>query len=113
MVAKAPYTKRWDMYFDAYNGDYFKNENIPDYKSDFVANYIFGVIETIRPIMLDNDPKFQALPRHPEGMQYSDDLQNALSYEWDREQMSEKLYRELITTLVTGTSVFFLPWDTT
>lgn len=111
MVAKAPYTRRWNNYLDAYHGDYFKNEDIPDYKSNFFANYIFSIVETIRPIMLDNDPKFQAMPRQPEGMSYSTDLQEAFSYEWDRELMSEKLYRELITTLVIGTSVFFLPWD--
>lgn len=111
MVAKAPYTKRWQTYFDAYYGEYFKNENLPEYKSNLVSNYVFSIIETIRPIMLDNDPKFQSIPRHPEGMAFSADLQEALSYEWDRENMNKKLYRELITVLVTGTAIFFLPWD--
>ncbi len=111
MVAKAPYTKQWQTYMDAYNGDYFKNENIPEYKSDLVSNYIFSIIETIRPIMLDNDPKFQSMPRQPKGMEFSNDLNQALLYEWDRESMNKKLYRELIPTLVYGTSVFFLPWN--
>ena len=111
MVQKADYTKRWQSYIDAYNGDYFKNVNLPDYKSDLVSNYIFSIIETIRPIMLDNDPKFQAMPRHPDGVDFSNDLQSALSYEWDREGMNAKLYRELINTLVIGNSVFFVPWD--
>ena len=111
MVHKADYTKRWQTYFDAYNGDYFKNEKLPEYRSDMVSNYIFAVIETIRPIMLDNDPKFQSLPRQPEGMPFSNDLQEALSYEWDREKVNEKMYRELINTLVAGTSIFFIPWN--
>lgn len=111
MVTKAPYTKEWNTYLDAYRGDYFKDKNKPEYKSDLVSNYIFSIIETIRPIMLDNDPKFQAMPRQPEGMQYSTDLQEAFSFEWDRESMNTKLYRELITSLVIGTTVFFLPWD--
>lgn len=111
MVAKAPYTKRWNEYFDAYNGDYFKGKNLPDYKSDLNANYVFSTIETIRPIMVDNDPKFQAMPRQPEGMQFSTDLNEVFSYEWDREKMNTKLYRELINGLVTGTYIFFVPWD--
>lgn len=111
MVVKAPYTKRWNMYIDAYNGDYFKNESKPEYKSDLVSNYVFSVIETIRPIMVDNDPKFQAMPRTPDGMKFSNDLQQAFLYEWDRERVTRKLYRELITTLVTGTSIFFIPWN--
>jgi hypothetical protein len=111
MVHKAPYTKKWQQYMDAYHGEYFSDKSRPDYKSNLVSNYIFSIIETIRPIMLDNDPKFQSMPRQPDGMRFSEDLQEAFSYEWDREKMSAKLYRELITTLVMGTSIFFQPWD--
>lgn len=111
MIHKAEYTKKWQTYFDAYKGDYFKNENLPDYRSNMVSNYIFSIIETIRPIMLDNDPKFQALPRQPEGIDFANDLQEALMYEWDREGMNKKLYRELINTLVIGNSIFFVPWS--
>lgn len=111
MMAKAPYTRRWQTYIDAYNGDYFKNKALPEYKSDLVSNYVYSIIETIRPIMLENDPKFQAMPRQPEGMQFANDLNEALFYEWDRERMRKKLYRELINTLVLGTAVFFVPWD--
>ena len=111
MVSKAPYTKRWNMYMDAYLGEYFKNENLPDYKSDLVSNYIFSVVETIRPIMLDNNPKFSSMPRQPEGMPFANDLQEAFLYEWDREDMNKKLYKELINALVFGTSIFFIPWD--
>lgn len=111
MVTKAPYTKRWQTYIDAYNGDYFKNEKLPEYKSDLVSNYIFSIIETIRPIMLENNPKFQAIPRNYEGMEFSNDVNEAMSYEWDREGMKQKLSKELINTLVLGTSVFFVHWN--
>lgn len=111
MVAKADFTKRWNTYFDAYQGDYFRQKNIPEYKSNLVSNYIFSIIETIRPIMVDNDPKFQSMPRQPEGLQFSEDLNLALTYEWDRERMNEKLYRELISGLVTGNYIFFVPYD--
>lgn len=111
MVHKSEYTKNWQNYMDAYNGDYFAQKNLPEYKSDLVSNYIFSIIETIRPIMLDNDPKFQAMPRHPDAMDYSNDLNEGLIYEWDREKMNTNLYKELINSLVLGTSVFFLPWN--
>jgi hypothetical protein len=111
MVSKAPYTKKWATYWDAYRGDYFKNQSLPDYKSNLVSNYVYSIIETIRPIMFDNDPKYQAIPRQPEGMQYSNDWQEVLAYEWDRENMSVKTVRDAITMLVTGNMVTFLPWD--
>lgn len=111
MVTKGEYIKDWMRYWDAYKGDYFKNTAKPEYKSDLVSNYIFSIVETIRPIMLDNDPKFQSIARNPQGMAFGNDLQEVLSYEWDREGMNTKLYRELITMLVTGTAIFFVPWD--
>ncbi len=111
MVSKSEYTKKWKIYEMAYNGEYFKNKHLPNYRSDMISNYIFSIVETIRPIMLNNDPKFQSLPRHPEGMKFANDLQDAFIYEWDREGAGLKLYRELINTLVLGTSVFFIPWD--
>lgn len=111
MVHKSEYTKKWKLYQEAYDGVYFSQKNLPDYRSDMVSNYIFSIIETIRPIMLDNDPKFQAVARQPDGMDLSNDLQEALSYEWDREKVNTKLYRELINTLTIGNSIFFVPWD--
>jgi len=111
MIHKAPKTKLWQSYLDAYNGDYFANTALPDYKSNMVSNYVFSIIETIRPIMLDNDPKFQSMPRQPEGMAFSSDLNEALLYEWDREDMNLKTYRELVNVLVLGTTIFYIPWD--
>jgi len=111
MVAKAPYTKRWNTYMSAYNGDYFNNQGAPEYKSNLVSNYIFSIIETIRPIMLDNDPKFQSMPIQPEGRAFAEDLNEAFSYEWDREGMNPKLWRELLNCLIIGNYIFFVPWD--
>ena len=111
MIQKNDYTKKWLTYLDAYNGEYFKNKKLPEYRSDMVSNYIFSIVETIRPIMLDNKPKFQAMPRQPDGMNFSNDVNQALLYEWDREKMTKKVARELINTLVLGNSVFFVPWD--
>lgn len=111
MLAKMPYTTKWDDYFDAYRGEYFKKKSMPDYKSNLVSNYVFSIIETIRPIMVDNDPKFQCMPRNPQGLDFAEDMNKAMSYEWDREHMNVKLFRELVNILVTGSSIFFVKWD--
>lgn len=111
MVAKNGYTQKWLDYFDAYNGKYFKNVTLPEYKSDLVSNYVFSTIETVKPIMIDNDPKFQAIPMQPEGSVYANDLQEILLYEWDREDMSCKVIDELTNVLVTGNAIFFCRWD--
>lgn len=111
MLHKKDYVRRWKIYKEAYSGEYFKNKNVPDYKSDMVVNYVFSILETIRPIMVDNDPKFQALPRQPEGMDYSSDLQEAFSYEWDREKVNKKLYSHLVNFLTIGNMIGYVPYN--
>ena len=110
-VAKAPLMQKWQTYMDAYNGELLKNEKRPDYKSDEVSNIIFSTIEAIRPIMTDNNPKFIAMPKTPNGTQFTHDVQVALDYEWDREKMTTKLPAQLIPMLVYGTAVWFCQWD--
>ena len=58
---------------DAYNGD--TKVTKPDYASNHISNYIHATLETIRPIMTDNNPKFQALPRTQEGYEKSSLIQ--------------------------------------
>lgn len=110
-VAKAPLMDKWKEYMSAYKGTYFQNKNLPDYKSNEISNHVFSTIETIRPIMTDNNPKFLAVPSTPAGMDFSADVQTALDYEWDREKMSLKLPAQLIPMLVYGNAVWFVQWD--
>lgn len=110
-VAKAPLMDKWKEYMSAYKGTYFQNKNLPDYKSNEISNLVFSTIETIRPIMTDNNPKFLAVPSTPSGMEFSADVQTALDYEWDREKMPLKLPAQLIPMLVYGNAVWFVQWD--
>lgn len=110
-VAKAPLMEKWKKYMSAYEGEMFKNDSRPDYKSNQVSNLIFSTIESIRPIMTDNNPKFIAVPVSPDGQNFSTDVQMALDFEWDREKMSTKLPAQLIPMLVYGTAIWFVRWD--
>jgi len=61
--------------------------------------------------MTDNNPKFIAVPNNPQGLEFSNDVQMALDYEWEREKMPTKLPAQLIPMLVYGTAVWFVQWD--
>ena len=111
MISKSVETKMWKKATEAYNGTLYSTSNKPSYKSDAVINYVFKTIETIRPIMIDNNPRFLALARTKGGIDKSDVVQKAMDYEWDREKMSLKLYKSLIPTLVTGNAIFYVPWN--
>lgn len=112
MVDKDKVTKLWKDCIDAYNGEYFKNKSKPEYKSDEVSNMIFSIVEAIRPVMADNNPRFEVLPRTLQGAEFSSIVQKAMDYEFERENVSTKLLSALITCLQVGTVVFFLPWNT-
>lgn len=109
--AKMPKLSLWNDCINAYNSDYFKNNNRPDYKSDEISNFIFSTIETIRPIMVDNDPKIIILPKSPEGIDSVDKIQSMFDSEWKRAKMGKKLAQAITVALQIGTAIFFMPWD--
>lgn len=107
--AKAPLSKKWLEYLDAYNGE--NHESKVDYKSDLNTNFIFSTLEGILPIMADEEAVFEVLPRNENGVESADVLNKCMEYEFDRENMRTKIIRGLRTCLQLGTAVFFLPWD--
>lgn len=113
MIAKDSLVKEWDSYMDAYNGVYFENTSKPDYKTNSVSNYIFSTVETIRPIMLDNNPRFEVIAVTPkqEAYEKADAVDFMLGAEFDRLHIKKLVSKELINSLVMGTSIFYIPWD--
>lgn len=109
MVAKGDLVKEWKTYMNAYNGEYFENQSKPDYKTNNVSNYIFSTIETIRPIMMDNNPRFEVIAKKEEYKAQTRAIDFMLQCDFDREDIKQKVTKELINTLVYGTSIYYVP----
>ena len=109
--AKQDKVKTWNDCISAYNSEYFKNKSRPDYKSDEISNFIFSTLETIKPIMVDNDPRIIVLPKTPSGMNVVDKIQNTFDAEWIRAGMSKKLAQGVTIALQTGTAIYGVFWD--
>lgn len=110
-MAKAPKVRVWKDCLGAYDSEYFKNNAKPDYKSDEVSNFIFSTIETIKPIMTDNNPKMMVLPKKPTALDVLDNIQNIMDYEWSRARMEIKLPQSITLALQIGTAIIGLFWD--
>lgn len=110
MMAKAAKAEEWMEELNAWNNSLYEDQSAPSYKSTQTSNFIFSAIESMRPIMFDNDPKFEALPVTIDSMEYLGDINQALDYEWHRTGMTEKTISNSIYTLCIGTSVFMLPY---
>ena len=98
-------------YLNAWNNDLYEKSSAPSYRTNHVSNFIYSSIESMRPILFDNNPRFEAIPVTPEAMEYSLDITTALDYEWHRTNMQELLLANSIYTFATGTSIVMLPYQ--
>lgn len=110
MNAKENITANWLEYMNAWNNALYENQSAPSYKSNHVSNLIYSTIESMRPILFDGDPKFEAIPLTKEALEYSHDINTILDYEWKRTGMTSKCIANSIYTLCIGTSIFMLPY---
>lgn len=110
MLAKAPYTERWLNYMNAWDNSLYENASGPSYKTKHVSNFIFSTIESMRPILFDHNPQFEAIPVTADGMRYSNDINTILDWEWHRTNIQEKLLANSVCTFTLGTSVMMLPY---
>jgi hypothetical protein len=110
-MAKAPKVQIWKNCIAAYNSEYFKSMSKPDYKSDEISNFIFSTIETIKPIMTDNNPKIMVLPKKPTQITVLDNIQNIIDFEWSRAKMELKLPQAITLALQIGTAIIGMFWD--
>lgn len=108
--AKEDITAEWMEYMNAWNNSLYDNQGGADYKSNHVSNLIFSTIESMRPIMFDGNPNFEAVPLTKEALPYCRDVNNIFDYEWRRTGMRKKLMANSIYTLCLGTSIIMLPY---
>lgn len=107
---KQPLHEVWEECFKGYTGELFKKD-LPSYRSQEVSNFIFSTIETIKPIMLSNNPEIVALPSTPDDLQKAEMVRDVLKYEWDRTNMFSLLQKMLTTGLIYGTAIIGLFWN--
>ena len=111
MVAKEPYTARWLNYLNAWDNSLYEDQSTPSYKTNHVSNFIYSTIESMRPVLFDQNPKFEAIPVTSEGMPYSSDITTVLDWEWHRTNMQELLLANSVYTFTTGTSIIMLKYE--
>lgn len=110
MLAKESYTDRWLQYLNAWDNSLYEDTYAPSYKTNHVSNFVYSSIESMRPILFDNNPRFEAIPVTPEAMEYTQDINTIIDWEWHRTNMQEILLANSIYTFTLGTSIIMLPY---
>lgn len=101
---------KWDDYYKAYTGEYFK-KNLPAYKTQNIENFVFSTLETIKPVMLAENPRILALPQTEEMQGKSDAVQKSIDYEWQRTNFTRHLGNCITNALLYGTGIEGILWD--
>ena len=110
MVAKQPITEKWITYLSAWDNSLYEDASTPSYKSNYNSNLIFSTIESMRPVMFDNNPQFEAIPVTQAAAQYTGEINTVLDWEWHRTGMQQITLSNSIYTFVLGNSVIMLPY---
>lgn len=108
--SKADLHVKWKKNYKAYTGELF-DKQVPEFRSNEVSNYVFSTIETIKPIMLSNNPKTQVIPRSGEFFEKARVVQCVLDSEWKRARMFGKLHLLNHLNLIYGTAITGMFWN--
>lgn len=108
--AKASLHSKWKKNYKAYNGELFDNQT-PSFRSNEVSNYVFSTIETIKPIMLNDNPKTNVVPKDNNMYDKARVVQCILDNEWKRAKMFKKLHLINHMNLIYGTAILGIFWN--
>lgn len=106
---KSRWTKHWKTNYRFYMGQQWGTR--PEWKSSPIENHVFSKIETMVPILTDNRPKIDTLPRQPEYMEYAETIQKLMNYLWTRNNMDQVLASVVKDMLLFGKGFFYAYWD--
>jgi hypothetical protein len=90
-----------------YNGDQW-TEHVDDEKSTPVLNYVFALIESTIPRLIDSEPEIMVLPRRSAAdSRFAEQLGSILRYLWHYNKMQDERIEEAAhLALKYGTSIF-------
>lgn len=108
--SKSDLHSKWKDNYKAYTGELFKKQT-PDFRANEVSNFIFSTIETIKPVMLSNNPKTQVIPRQNEFYEKARVVQAVLDSEWKRAGMFAKINLLNHINLIYGTAILGMFWN--
>ena len=106
---KSRWTRSWETSYKFYMGQHWGDR--PDWKASPVLNHIFSVIETMVPILTDNRPKVDILPRTPDYAEYSTIMQRMMDWLWGQLEMDNVTVEVTKNTLLFGKGFYYIYWD--
>ena len=96
----------WDPSKNKYDGTDIE-------KSQVVFNMLFSVIESIAPLITDNNPITSVIPRFPFFEKLARRYNHGLKYVWNVIDMQMQSYKNVLWALITGLGIYKVFYDPT
>jgi len=107
---RATYDKNWDRWYRLYSGQHWDGPR-PEWRSTPVVNFIFSTIETILPIMTDNNPQINVVPKNEASLPTSSIMGVIMEKLWVDNDMDLKLPETVKNALKYGTGIQKAWWN--
>lgn len=107
---RAQYDKNWERWYRLYAGQHWDGPR-PEWRSTPVVNFIFSTIETILPIMTDNNPQINITPKNQDSQEMSAIMGAIVEKLWTDNSMGLKLPETIKNALKYGTGIQKVWWN--
>jgi hypothetical protein len=107
--AREKYDCNWDEWREYYKGNQWKDAK--NRKNRPVTNILRPVVQTILPIMTDNQPGFNVTGKKPQDYQFADTIQKVDEDLWERRGWSHTLIESLMDACILGTGILKTTWN--
>lgn len=104
------YDKNWERWYRLYSGNHWDGPR-PEWRSTPVVNFIFSTIETILPIMTDNSPQINVVPKNQSSLPTSSLMGVIMEKLWVDNDMDIKLPETVKNALKYGTGIQKVWWN--
>lgn len=107
---RAQFDKNWERWYRLYAGQHWDGPR-PEWRSTPVVNFIFSTIETILPIMTDNNPQINVIPKNEDSQEMSAIMGAIMEKLWTSNRMGLKLPETIKNALKYGTGIQKVWWN--
>jgi hypothetical protein len=107
--AREKFDCNWDEWRAYYKGDQWRDQK--NRKNRPAMNILRPVVQTILPIMTDNQPGFNVTGKKPQDYQFANTIQKVDEDLWDRRGWNHTLIEILMDEMIIGTGIGKTTWN--
>jgi hypothetical protein len=107
---RTQYDEKWLDRYKFFRGRQW-TEQRPSYRHSEVINFVFSTIQSLVPIQVDTQPRWDFTAENPEDFQAAEILSKVAAFDWSRGRWLYKLIEILYDTKIYGTAYGYMGYN--